>query len=352
MQRFSDDITSAECSESLTITFGQRSSFEQARRSWDWVNQQPSRSFVLVSDPFFCGTGNDREPWLVVRTAADASRLVIHLEATKKEWSEVTYKYKIDFGAVGTSPDALKKRLIPISKDESFKVPLEMPFPPSLFSFRRGDDKNYVDFQLNCVDCGLTGMLLFEGHIHGAILPLSLDRFEITMKPVDVKAALNLEFLLSGSYKPDLHKDFDLFGIPILFPWRVKGILELGPQVRLQAGFALESLEGKAKLTTGFSVAVPENSILGLDLTHLNPADSDKLVIFEGWEPTFETKEPTLDARVTATLKTYLQISPAFDFVVFGQRGVTAGFPFKFLDLHMTMTAGHGKTTQRLQVAV
>jgi hypothetical protein len=168
----SDGVTNSNCSENFTITFDERSTFERARRSWDWVNQQLSRSFVLVSDPDLCGTGDDRDPWLVVRTAADASRLIIHLEATKKEWREVTYKYKIDFGAVGTSPGVLDRRLIPISEDRAFTVPLEMSFPAAeLFGFRTEDDENHVDFQLNCVDCGLTGKLLFEGHIHGDIIP-------------------------------------------------------------------------------------------------------------------------------------------------------------------------------------
>ncbi|KAK1832041.1 hypothetical protein QBC39DRAFT_305847 [Podospora conica] len=347
MERFSWGISRATCSESIQVTFSQRSTFELARHAWEWVNQDDKRSFVLVADPILCNSGDDRHPWAVVGTTTDSSTLTITLQATRKEWRQVTYKYDIDFGAVATNPTAVRKRLDLPPWDGAFEAPLDIKLPSTL-PLHVGDDTNFVDFQVNCKDCGLSGRLLFEGHIQGGVFPFYLERCDISIKPIGVRAAIDLELLFAGAYEngmynmPDLGKDFDLPDIPIPIPggsWHVDGIFELGPEIKLQAGIRVESLKGNARLTTGFAVEIPDNSVMGLDLTHLTPG-SGKLVIVEGWKPTFDVRPPKLEAELAAVVNLYFQASPSFDLVAFGQNGITAGFPFRFLDLTLTIDSG------------
>ncbi|KAH6889604.1 hypothetical protein B0T10DRAFT_561197 [Thelonectria olida] len=344
MGRFTDDIVAADCSENMSFQFKEGSTtFEKARESWDWVNKEEKRSFVLVGDPELCKSGKARDPWQVNRAEFDPANRTIRLAATKKEWIDVTYEYNIDFAAVEKKNKPSKRAIWDRSWSGAYEIPLNMPFPEELVTLG-GDEDAAVDakFAINCAECGLFGKLSFEGHIEGGIFK-GVTRADLSVIPRDVHADVNLEFVLSGSYDsgnlppgaPGFGKDFDIVEIPLPASWTVPGILELGPYANLKGGAELDSLDGHAKFTTGFSVKVPDDSDIVVNFI------SQDVITHKGWKPTFEPHPPTFEAQISATINLFLSLTPSLDLVVFGQRGVSVEFPFKFLSVDFELKAGY-----------
>ncbi|KAM0417086.1 hypothetical protein ACHAPT_012924 [Fusarium lateritium] len=337
MERFTHDVATIVCSGDMSIQFAHAETFERAKETWSWVNEDPKRAFVLVGDPVACKSGNARDPWLVTRATFDPEDLTIRLAAAKKEWTEVTYEYKIDYGAAETN---LEKRFLDYSWGEPFEVSLTKQFPERLMTFEKEVPGVFeTKFLTNCNDCGIFGRLLFEGHIAGNVFQ-GVTRLDLSVLPRDIHVDLNLEVLLSGYYNgeddgPSLGKDFDLLDIPLPASWTVPGILALGPYAKLQAGFALKYFEGNGRLATGISAKVPDDSSFRIHFL------ADELVTAKGWKPDFEVKPLEAEVEGNAALNFYLGISPSIDLVLFNQRGLVAGFPFKFLSVDVDVKGGY-----------
>ncbi|KAF2677022.1 hypothetical protein K458DRAFT_396285 [Lentithecium fluviatile CBS 122367] len=294
--------------------------FDQAQTSWEWVNQDVQKSFILVADPALCNSGLSLDPWLVDHAKFDSATLEVRLDAAKKEWTEVIYEYKIDFGAADTGTAQKRSSIFDRELDAAFKIPLtRRTFGSRLFGSSVKDPINNaigVQFGVNCIDCGLFGRLKFIGHIKGNFLGVTQLDASLTLE--SVHAALSLKFLFSGRYKlgmyglPDLKKTFDIVHIPLPYSWKIDGIVKFGPKAKIQRGFEVDSIEGNAKLTAGCTATVPDDSVQPINL----------------------------DPQVSALVNFYLQIVPAFDFVILKQRGLRAGLPIRLPNLQVKITAG------------
>ncbi|KAL5317086.1 hypothetical protein ACEPPN_014180 [Leptodophora sp. 'Broadleaf-Isolate-01'] len=132
MERFAAGLVSAECTENLVFHFSHRSDFDRARRSWDWVNGDAQRAFVLVGSPELCKSGTRRDPWLVRHVTYETDTLVARVDTVKKAWTEVTYAYDIDFGAAD-SASAQRKRssFWDLEFERAFEIPLTTTLGPA-----------------------------------------------------------------------------------------------------------------------------------------------------------------------------------------------------------------------------
>ncbi|KAF9770320.1 hypothetical protein IL306_012158, partial [Fusarium sp. DS 682] len=302
MEKFTKAVVTIVCSEDM--------SFKTRRRA-----------FILVGDPVACKSGNARDPWLITHTTFDPENLAVRLTAAKKEWSKVTYEYKIDYGAVDTN---LEKRFFDVELGTPFEVSLAKPFSGRLMTFDKGVPRVFeAQFFTNCNDCGVFGRLLFEGHIAGNIIQ-GVTRLDLSVLPRDIHVDLNLEIFLSGYYHGQsggsrFGRDFDLFDIPLPSSWTVPGILALA----------------NGRLATGVSLRIPDDSFFRIDIL------ADDLVTANGWKPDFEVKPLEAEAEGNAVLNLYLGISPSIDLVLFNQRGLVAGFPFKFLSMNVDVKGGY-----------
>lgn len=324
MERFIDDVVAVTCSENMFFQFSEGSpTFDKARASWDWVNKEGNRSFILVGDPNTCESGNAREPWQVTHAEFDPADHIIRLSATKKEWQDVTYEYSIDFAALDKTNQSSKRSIIEPDWSNVFEVNLDTPLPNVITSVKGSDATGALSAELglNCPGCGFFGSLMFEGHIQGHILK-GMKRADLSLRPRNVHAELNLELILSGSFDSTklpsnmpnpLGKEFDIVKIPLPASWTVPGILRLGPYANLQGGIELKSLAGHAKLMTGFSVGIPDNSAIVVNLL------SDNMVTSNGWSPAFEFRPPTLEVGVNATVNLFLSLTPSLDLSVIGE---------------------------------
>jgi len=198
MERFTQDIVAASCSEPMLIQFGHLESFVRARNAWRWVNQAVGNSFVLAADPLICKSGDSKDPWLVSGAIFDPATRTIHLEALKREWTDVIYDFKIDFGSIAAG---VQKRFLDYNLPKSWEIPLAATFPKQLIDFAPPPStQSYLHFGVNCINCALNGRLVFEGHIEGNVLtgPRKLD---LLFAPRDIHADISLALLLAGSYE-------------------------------------------------------------------------------------------------------------------------------------------------------
>jgi hypothetical protein len=113
MARFAFQLKEVSCTEDMWVQFYHNKSFQAAKKSWEWVNFNGMRSFVLIPDHFKCGRDWSLEPWLVSDVTFDETNLKVNLDAIKSSWKNVTHTYNIDFGEIqrsGTQSNDVSKR--------------------------------------------------------------------------------------------------------------------------------------------------------------------------------------------------------------------------------------------------
>src|SRR5450432_22395 len=114
MERFAQNLKAVNCSQSMMMSFKSNASYQQAVHSWDWVNFNENRTFILIANAPGCGAARSRQPWTVNWAEYDPEHLTVHLNATKKTWKEVAHTYSMDFGVyapASSSNSSLSRRL-------------------------------------------------------------------------------------------------------------------------------------------------------------------------------------------------------------------------------------------------
>jgi hypothetical protein len=77
MDLFAWDLKSVNCSETMTLQFKHDLIFKAAQASWEWVNFNGVRTFVLVADWKGCGAQRSRDPWVVSNAQFDSANLTM-----------------------------------------------------------------------------------------------------------------------------------------------------------------------------------------------------------------------------------------------------------------------------------
>lgn len=98
MERFASQLKDVYCSQDMMMSFKSKNSYSSAVASWNWVNFNENRTFIMVANYPGCGAANSRQPWVVSNAAYGPDNLAVHLNATKKTWKEVAHTYSLDFG--------------------------------------------------------------------------------------------------------------------------------------------------------------------------------------------------------------------------------------------------------------
>jgi hypothetical protein len=84
MERFASELKAVNCSSNMMVVFKSNASYSSAIDSWEWVNFNENRTFIIIANYPGCGAEKSHQPWVVSSVAYDPTYLAVHLNATKK----------------------------------------------------------------------------------------------------------------------------------------------------------------------------------------------------------------------------------------------------------------------------
>ena len=318
MARFAFQLKAVSCTEDMWVQFYHNKTFQAAKKSWEWVNFNGMRSFVLIPDHLKCGRDWSLEPWLVSDVTFDQINLKVILDATKSSWKNVTHTYNIDFGEIqrgGTQSNDVAKRQ---EFERALTLNLASSWPSKIFSKTWPHSSGSVTFDITCVECGTQGTLVFAGHIEGNPFT-GIDKLWISADPNGIRADLNLEVTLAGTYnfkgKDFAKSEWTLINIPLPYSIRIPRVFQFGPHADVIAGYELGAIEGEATIGAGVAAIIPDDSFAKVDIFGQRKLD------VRGWIPKVEKKPLTFDAQISASGSFYTKLAVAASIEVFGEFG-------------------------------
>jgi hypothetical protein len=167
-----------------------------------------------------------------------------------------------------------------------------------------------VTISAECDDCGTHDEFDFAFHFQTVLfVPVGVS---LTLTPHGV----------SASVKPELHMETNLLDkissplvplgtIPIDGISIPGGILNLGPEIVIQAGASFGPITGSATLSAGVEVDLSNSAQVTVDLTSPSFAES-------GWTPVVKPIPFTIDAEVKGTAEVFVQFSAEFTIEALG----------------------------------
>ena len=329
MERFAHVLKTVNCNESMTMSFQSNSSYQDAIKSWDWVNFSENRTFIMIANAPGCGAARSRQPWVVNWAEYDPTHLTVHLNATKKDWKEVAHTYNMDFGQYApTAPSNHTKRM---SFDNSASLDLTAQAPAQFFT--QLNIPNGISFSLTCTKCGTTGKLLMSGHIETSWFQMT--NFTVKAVPQGVAANLNMKFSLAMTvpgtqFAPD---PVTFFTIP-LDGFAIPGLLQLGPALTLGAGISITGAQGSASINAQISATIPDTAIAEYQLAEPRGAT------FSGWEPQFSNGPIDISEALTASVDVFGRAEVGVSLEVLGT-GIDIGLVLKIPDVVMSASLLH-----------
>jgi len=295
----------------MQLTFRTNESYTIAVEAWQWVNANSKRSFILVESHEACGKKGRRRPWRVTDMIAHPSTLRVEFKLTKKTWKQVLNVYNLKWGDDGHV--GIERRWGPsIGKSFNFDFSVAHTFPHTIFS----TTEQKVGIGLVCNNCGTKGTMSFSGEVRASIT--GLDKASVTVKPKGIQAAINLGIELKAdadlrTFNP-FQKQWNLATIPIPDAgFKIPGILTIGPNVQINAGFLLNNIHGKALISTGVTATIPDDSVASIDLL------AKKSVDVHGWKPAFKWDPLSTHAEINATAEFYVEAATAVSLLILGE---------------------------------
>ena len=188
---------------------------------------------------------------------------------------------------------------------------------------------------IECDQCNTHGSLAVDGRIesgHDGIKPI-LKSFNMTVSPKSIGADVNLKFEASGQLYKGYNYTHEVAsaGVPGL---NIPDILDIGPTIQLDLGFNIDPVIADLTVESGFSVNIPNDSQLSVDL-------ATKQKVNRGWKPTFSTKPVHVSATVSSGIEVFVQWNVAMGITI-----MTAGFQtdlaLRLPDFHLTGSAKYG----------
>lgn len=142
----------------------------------------------------------------------------------------------------------------------------------------------------------------------------------VSVTPDNIQTNLGLEVSFGGSYnfsgKSDARREFELLEIPLPSSWSIPGILHFGPKAKVIAGYKLESICGRATVSTDITATIPSDPIAKVEIS------GNKKLDIHGWMPIFQTQPLTIEAEITIEAELYAGIAVAVSLEILGKFSV------------------------------
>ncbi|KAA8643041.1 hypothetical protein EYZ11_008258 [Aspergillus tanneri] len=313
IEKFRDKLRTVNCTQtSLAVDYIDPASFDRAQQAWNWINQSKNHSLVVIAGRGHCGWNKQRMPFHVSEIHFDKNTQTAKLIGKASEWTEVFQSYDL---TIGQTSDHGKRGFGDISYDKDFNIDFshdltfskEIPIPSTDF---------HID--LGCDSCGTKGS--FDIGLHIAVHWASLKTASVTLKPSGVSLDIKPSIGIGGNFSKEIGDEFELATVP-LAGISIKSIVEIGPQLKLSAGYGLSDVSGEATVSAGVSVGFDDSASLELDIT-------DAKVKQDGWTPKVKPLPLTVDAEISATAEVYAKAAAELALKVF-KYGWEAGIELK-----------------------
>ena len=294
MERFFPLLRTLECDEQgMSLTFKDGSTLNQARTIWDWVDGEDDNHFVMVAGAGDCGWNDERQPYLIRSLQYDGVSNTVHLIGEQRHWKSIIHSY--DF-VLGHIPERSQDRLVSrqTDNDMAIKFDTDAPFASEFKSFGLGG-------KLECVKCSTTGDFNLEFRTSTKYnVPVAAV---ISLAPQNVKLTAILKLSLFGELSNRYEKRWRL-KLPTPASIYIPNLVNIGPALDFLYSVALTEIKAQAVIQKGGSVTIDDDSLMKIDL--LNPIATE----IRGWSLKFEDVPWRLDARMTASIETF--VGPAF----------------------------------------
>lgn len=306
LERFGRLLSSIECTNtSMTFQFKDNGAFLYAQRAWSWVNQD-SRTLIIVAGTRQCGWNTHRLPFAVTSAKFDNSSMTADLAAKPEKWSDVAHTSELWVGNKQAPPPS---RFTRRDFDEILAIDFEHPLPISSWEIPFDKVPN-TTFTMECESCGTHGQFDFIFHFQTvANIPTGVS---FTLNPKGVSAsitpAIKMQINVFDKISTPLLK---LGSIPLSGISIPGDILNLGPEIVIEAGAVVGPVTTTATLSGGLEIDIPDSAQLNLGLT--SPSFSAS-----GWNPTVKPIPLTIDAEVKGTVEAFVQFSTQLSFETIG----------------------------------
>ena len=275
------------------------------------------------------------------------------MSTTITTWSEVAGTYDIDFGQAipyqkpsVVSPRGFLGDVINVGKDVldaaqgNFEHALPVNFPVNLGTPGAKTEifKNEGgSFEVDCVDCYVTGAWNVDGHIQ--VQHFALQDLTLSAAPSNFKAKLKLEATVTAENSPvSLNPDpIELFRFPIPgVGIAINGIFSLGATVSYAVGTSA-TFAGTATVDFGLEASLPDGAKVSADI--MDPDQSSAT----GWEgsrldPFFEVTKIEASIKLSAFSQPKVEFGIKLDNV--GDVEVAVGM--KLPEISSTLAVDYG----------
>lgn len=90
----------------------------------------------------------------------------------------------------------------------------------------------------------------------------------------------------------------------------------MGPNLQIDGGFPLSTLEGAVSIMSGITATIPDSSLAQVDFA------SKKKLDIHGWKPTFSTTPFQFNGKVDADIEFFVQLSIAVSLTCLGRHSI------------------------------
>jgi hypothetical protein len=193
VERFRPMLKSLQCGPKMVLAFNSRENFEYAIRAWDWVNEDETRTFIMVADDPGCGPDDVRVPYLIYNADYDEENYTAYLYGAEKEWEEVAQSFDFEIGELSMpDPNApLDKR--GLTPHPTFTKSVDLGVGKNMNGNWFNVDTKYGGLRMDCIDCGTKGK--FRASLRVETRWGSPSNIIFSVKPVGVRADLGLRMV-------------------------------------------------------------------------------------------------------------------------------------------------------------
>lgn len=292
MEKFGGMLTSVKCSpHGMELKFDDDGSFAYAQRVWDWVNGADNHTFVMVTGKGDCGPNSKRTPYLVSSITYDEKRNIAHLEAAAGTWNDLAHSYELRVGKIPMTGDLGGLLRREHTKDVYLDLAANLG---AKFKVEVGS----INGELACDPCYTAGRMHFELVIKSWFRIRHHTVFRLS--PEGVKVAANVKFSFTSNFGAKTKLPSYTFPKIPLEALSIPGIFTLGPELEVSIGGEVKA-EGTVSVTAGASAVLSDSALLQVDLH--NPEKNE----FSSWQAEISAEPLQMQAKVSATVKEYLQ---------------------------------------------